>query len=83
MVKQAEAGAPRKVAGIPLNVRTVAGAVLVALATWFILMNTASVKIHLWGISVVVLPLWAVLVVILAVGVVLGWFLRRYRTNRK
>jgi uncharacterized integral membrane protein len=42
-------------------------------------MNTSSVKIHLWGLSTVSSPLWLVLAVILVAGMLLGWFVWRYR----
>jgi uncharacterized integral membrane protein len=70
---------PRKIAGVPLNARTIAVVVVAVLAVWFILMNTASVKIHLWGISTVSAPMWIVLLVMLLAGAGLGWLLRRYR----
>jgi uncharacterized integral membrane protein len=79
MAKNRSATTERKVAGVPLNARTIVFVVVAVLAVWFILMNTASVKIHLWGLSTVTSPLWIVLLVLVAVGLLLGWFLRRYR----
>jgi len=73
----------RKIAGVPLNVRTIVFVVVAVLAVWFILMNTASVKAHLWGLSTVSAPLWIVLLVMLVVGAALGWVLRRYRDRAK
>ncbi|MEZ0066262.1 putative integral membrane protein [Streptacidiphilus sp. MAP12-20] len=75
--------AERKIAGVTVNARSVISAVLAILAVWFILMNTASAKIHLWGLSTVTMPMWVMLAVMLLVGIVLGWFGKRYRDNRK
>ena len=79
MAKNSDTAARRKVGGVTVNARTVVFAVVAILAVWFILMNTSSVKIHLWGISTVTSPLWVVLAVILVAGMLLGWFVRRYR----
>lgn len=79
MVKKSDATTDRRFAGVPLNARTLVYVVVAILAVWFVLMNTASAKIHLWGLSTVTSPLWIVLLVMVAVGFVLGWFLRRYR----
>ncbi|MBC3841575.1 LapA family protein [Streptacidiphilus sp. 4-A2] len=69
---------PRASSGVTVSARMVVIAVVAVLAVWFILMNTASVRIHLWG-SVVSAPLWLVLLVMLGAGMLLGWALRRYR----
>ena len=79
MAKNSDTAAPRKVGGVTVNARTVVFAVVAILAVWFILMNTSSVKIHLWGLSTVSSPLWLVLAVMLVAGMLLGWFVRRYR----
>ena len=79
MAKNTATATDRRIAGVPVNARTIVFVVVAALALWFILMNTASVKIHLWGISSVTSPLWVVLLVMIIVGMLLGWFLRRYR----
>lgn len=83
MAKKFDAPAPRKVGGVTVSARLVVFAVVVVLALWFILMNTASVRIHLWGLSTVSSPLWFVLAVMLAAGILLGWALRRYRDRAK
>ena len=79
MAKNSDTAARRKVGGVTVNTRTVVFAVVAILAVWFILMNTSSVKIHLWGLSTVSSPLWLVLAVMLVAGMLLGWFVRRYR----
>ena len=66
-----------------MTTRSVVFLVVAILAVWFILMNTRSIKIHLWGISSVESPLWVVLLVVLAVGALLGWALCRYRDRSK
>ncbi len=83
MAKKTNAPAPRKVGGVTVSTRTVVFAVVAILAVWFILMNTSSVKIHLWGLSTASSPLWFVLLVMLAAGIVLGWALFRYRDSKK
>ncbi|QMU76477.1 LapA family protein [Streptacidiphilus sp. PB12-B1b] len=83
MAKKSDAPAPRRAGRVTVSPRLVGGAVIAALAVWFILMNTASVRIHLWGISVVTSPLWVVLAVILLAGILIGWFLVRYRDGRR
>jgi uncharacterized integral membrane protein len=83
MAKNKDAQASRTIGGVTVTARMVVFAVAAILAVWFILMNTASVKIHLWGISTVSSPLWIVLAFMLFVGMLLGWFGRRYRDNRK
>ena len=83
MAKKTNAPAPRKVGGVTVSARTVVFAVVAILAVWFILMNTSSVKIHLWGLSTASSPLWFVLLVMLAAGMLLGWVLHRYRDNRR
>ncbi|MHA6758979.1 lipopolysaccharide assembly protein LapA domain-containing protein [Streptacidiphilus sp. PAMC 29251] len=83
MVKKSDATTERRIGGVPVNARTVGFVVVAILAVWFILMNTASVKIHLWGLSTATSPLWIVLLVILVVGVALGWLLRRYRERSR
>jgi uncharacterized integral membrane protein len=79
MAKNSDTAERRKVGGVPVNARTVVFVVVAVLAVWFILMNTSSVKIHLWGLSTVSSPLWLVLAVMLVAGMLLGWFVRRYR----
>ncbi|MFC1418936.1 LapA family protein [Streptacidiphilus cavernicola] len=79
MAKNSGATTERKIAGVPINTRTIVIVVVAILAVWFILMNTASVKIHLWGLSTFSAPLWIVLLVMIVVGALLGWALRRYR----
>jgi len=83
MAKKYDAPAPRKVGGVTVSARLVVFAVVAVLALWFILMNTASVRIHLWGLSTATSPLWFVLAVMLVVGILLGWALARYRDSRK
>ena len=83
MAKKTNAPAPHQTGGVNVSTRTVVFGVVAVLAVWFILMNTSSVRIHLWGISVVTAPLWVVLVVILAVGMLLGWVVRRNRDGRR
>ncbi|MFC1412577.1 LapA family protein [Streptacidiphilus sp. N1-12] len=83
MVTKSDATSGRKIAGVTISTRLVVFVVVAVLAVWFILMNTASVKIHLWGLSTVTSPLWIVLLVILAVGAALGWVVRRYRDRAK
>lgn len=82
MAKTSDSTAERKIAGVTINARFVIFVVVAILAVWFILMNTASAKIHLWGLSTVSAPLWVVLVLFLAVGMLMGWFLRRYRDRK-
>ncbi|WP_042403882.1 LapA family protein [Streptacidiphilus carbonis] len=79
MAKKSDTAAGRKVGGVTVSARMVVFAVVAILAVWFILMNTSSVKIHLWGLSTVSSPLWLVLLVMAAVGMLLGWFVKRYR----
>lgn len=67
-----EAG--RRIGGVTVTARMVVGLVVTVLAIVFIFMNTVSVRVHLWGISVVSSPLWLVLLVMLVVGGLLGWF---------
>ena len=83
MAKKFDAPAPRKVGGVTVSARLVVFAVVAVLALWFILMNTASVRIHLWGLSTATSPLWFVLAVMLAAGILLGWALCRYRDSKK
>ena len=83
MAKKSSAPAPRKVGGVSVTPKLVGGGVVAVLAVWFILMNTASVRIHLWGISVVTSPLWVVLAVMLVAGILVGWALVRYRGSRR
>jgi uncharacterized integral membrane protein len=83
MAKKSDTAAERRIAGVPLNARTAAFVVVAILAVWFVLMNTSSVKIHLWGLSTVTSPLWIVLLVMAAVGALLGWILRRYRDRSR
>jgi uncharacterized integral membrane protein len=83
MAKKNDAPAPRRASDVTVSTRTVVFAVVAILAVWFILMNTSSVRIHLWGVSVVTAPLWVVLVVILAAGMLLGWVVRRNRDGRR
>ncbi|QMU69283.1 LapA family protein [Streptacidiphilus sp. P02-A3a] len=83
MAKKTNAPAPRKVGGVTVSPRTVAFVVVAILAVWFILMNTSSVRIHLWGLSTATSPLWFVLLVMLVAGILLGWALHRYRDGRK
>jgi hypothetical protein len=73
----------RKIGPVTVNARTVGAAVLLVLAVWFILMNTAKVKIHLWGMATVTMSMWVWLTVMLLVGVCLGWFGRRYREKKR
>jgi hypothetical protein len=73
----------RKIGRFTVSVRTVLFAVLAVLAVWFILMNTAEVKIHLWGLATVTMSMWVWLVVMLVVGAILGWFGRRYRDKSR
>ncbi|TDT95952.1 uncharacterized protein DUF1049 [Streptomyces sp. 846.5] len=79
MARKSDTAEGRKIGGLTVNARMVVFAVVAILALWFILMNTSSVKIHLWGLSTVSSPLWLVLAVILVAGMLLGWFVRRYR----
>jgi uncharacterized integral membrane protein len=71
----------RRIGGVPVRPKTVALAVLAALAIWFIAINTGSVKIHLY-FSAVMAPMWIALAVTLVVGVLIGWF-ASYRAARK
>lgn len=60
--------------GLPISVPAAVGlGVVLVLAFWFILMNTADTHVHLWGFSVVSMPLWLVLVLLLFFGALLGW----------
>ncbi|MDH6576185.1 LapA family protein [Kitasatospora sp. MAP5-34] len=70
------------VKGRDVRFRTIGIAVLLVLAVWFIAANTGSVSVELW-VSSVTLPLWAVLSVTLLVGLVIGLFVARRRTNAK
>jgi uncharacterized integral membrane protein len=83
MAKNKDAQASRTIGGVTVTARMVVFAVAAILAVWFILMNTTSVKIHLWGISTVSSPMWIFLAFMLLVGMALGWFGRRYRDGRK
>ncbi|WP_051943166.1 LapA family protein [Streptacidiphilus rugosus] len=83
MAKTSGGTKERKIGGVTVTPRLATGVVLAVLAVWFILMNTADVKIHLWGLSTVTMPMWVMLAVMLLVGVVLGWFGRRYRDSRR
>ncbi|MEV5974026.1 LapA family protein [Streptomyces sp. NPDC051921] len=69
------------VKGRDMRLRTLGFLALLALAIWFIAVNTGSVTIRLW-IPTVTLPLWSVLTVTLLVGVVLGLFIARRRARR-
>ncbi|MFI8828693.1 LapA family protein [Streptomyces sp. NPDC053431] len=69
------------VKGRDMRLRTLGFVLLVALAVWFIAVNTGSVTIRLW-VPTVTLPLWSVLTVTLLVGVVLGLFVARRRARR-
>ncbi len=80
--KDAQASS-RTIGGVTVNAKMVIAAIVVILAVWFILMNTASVKIHLWGLSTVSSPMWIFLLVMLVVGMALGWFGRRYRDSKR
>ena len=71
----------RRIGALPVRPKTVALAVLTALAIWFIAINTSSVKIHLY-FSTVMAPLWIVLAVTLIVGGLIGWF-ASYRATKK
>jgi len=82
MVKKDGTPGSRRVGGVAVNGRVIGFAVVVILAVWFILMNTRSVKMHLWGFSTLSSPLWLALVVMLVLGAVCGWFLSRYRDRR-
>lgn len=53
--------------------KTVALAVIAALAIWFIVINTSSVKIRLY-FSTVVAPMWIVLTATVIGGALIGWF---------
>lgn len=86
MAKSSDPGTTkeRKIGRFTVNTRSAAAAVLAVLAIWFILMNTAKVKIHLWGIATVTMSMWVWLTVMLLVGAVLGWFgRRRYRDKKR
>ena len=82
MAKNSEGPGPRRFGGMSVSSRTVGIVVVAILVVWFILMNTASVKMHLWGLSTVSSPLWLVLAVVLAAGTVFGWLVRRNRDRR-
>ncbi|WP_157596745.1 DUF1049 domain-containing protein [Streptacidiphilus rugosus] len=49
------------VAGVTVSVRALLAAATGSAVVWFVLMNTAMVDIHLWGVCTVRVRLWALL----------------------
>lgn len=56
--------------------RLATGVVLVALAVWFVLINTRTARIHFW-IPWVDAPMWFVLAVTFLAGAAAAWLLGR------
>ena len=81
MAKNRDGSSQHTIAGRTVSTRTIVLVVAAILAIWFILMNTASVKIHLWGLSTVSTPMWVMTAVIFLVGILIGKFLWRSRSK--
>ncbi len=79
MAKNREGSSQHTIAGRTVTTRTIVLVVAAILAIWFILMNTASVKIHLWGLSTLSTPMWVMTAVIFVIGILIGKFLWRGR----
>ncbi|MEU0933859.1 MULTISPECIES: LapA family protein [unclassified Embleya] len=61
-----------------VSYRTIGIAVIVVLAVWFVLANTASATIRFW-IPTVAAPMWIVLAGTFAAGVLTGWWVKGNR----
>jgi uncharacterized integral membrane protein len=72
----------RRVGGVPVRPKTVAMAVILILAIWFIAINRSSVKIHLY-FSTVMAPLWIVLAATTIGGMLIGWFGSRRAAKKR
>jgi uncharacterized integral membrane protein len=62
--------------------RLVAAMVIVALAIWFIIANSAHIRVHLW-VFWVSARLWVVLLGTFLAGVAAGWLLVKRRTTKR
>ena len=72
-INESPATDQRRIGGVPVRPKTVFLAVITILAVWFIVINTGSVKIHLY-FSAIMAPLWIVLAATALGGVLIGWF---------
>lgn len=79
MAKNKDGSSQYTIAGRTVSTRSIVLVVVAILAIWFILMNTASVKIHLWGLSTLSTPMWVMTAVIFIIGILIGKFLWRGR----
>ena len=71
---------PKKRVRVPGKV--IVGAIVLAIAIWFIAVNSQDVHVKLW-VHTVSAPMWLVLVVTLAVGMLLGLLAARRRRRKK
>ena len=62
--------------------KSIGGLVVIAVATWFILANTARTRIHFWVIWVSA-QLWMVLAGTFVVGMLFGFLIRRGRDRKQ
>jgi uncharacterized integral membrane protein len=62
--------------------KVIIGALIVALAVWFILANNSRTRIHFWVVWVTA-QLWIVLAGTFVAGMLLGFLMRRRGRDRK
>lgn len=72
----------RRIGGVPVRPKTVAVAVIVVLAIWFIVINTSSVQIRLY-FSTVTAPMWIVLTATVIGGALIGWFSGHHAAKKR
>jgi uncharacterized integral membrane protein len=72
----------RSMAGRLATPKVIIGALIVALAVWFILVNNSRTRIHFWVVWVTA-QLWIVLAGTFVAGMLLGFLMRRRQRDRK
>ncbi|MBS2961733.1 LapA family protein [Actinocrinis puniceicyclus] len=78
-----ESGTGRRGLGARLrSPKTIAGLVIIALAAWFVLVNTSRTRIHFWVVWVSA-QLWLVLAGTFLAGMLAGYLVRRRSRDRK
>jgi uncharacterized integral membrane protein len=79
---QQPGSAPEPKAGRGVSPRLIGAAVLLVLALIFVFENTRKVKVR-FLVPEVKAPLWLALVITLVLGMLVGFFLARHRSNKK